>query len=401
MTIFPDIYKKKDELTEECIKNWQLAGDAFVRVINSPYRICPLGAHIDHQGGQVLGMTIGAGTLLAFAPQSDGQVRLKSRNYPGELVFNLKETPEPVAGDWRIYPIAAAHALQEKYELKNGVAGLLDGMLPGCGLSSSASVLLAYLYAFAKANDLELEKWEYVELNRTAENKYIGLKNGILDQSSIVFGKKDTLVQIDTRERKVSFHKDSDAADGYRLLVIFSGHYRELTVSGYNNRVDECREASAWLAEQGGLGKAERLSDIPQAVFDAQKDNMPSVLRKRAEHYFSESNRVQAGLEAWNGQDIKKFGALMNQSCLSSINSYESGTEAIHELHTIVSSEPGVYGSRFMGGGFGGCVVGLVDPAFGETAVENVWKKYIAKFPEIETKACIRLTHSDDGMRLI
>ena len=106
----------------------------------------------------------------------------------------------PTGSFWGSYPQAAALALQEKYRLAKGVVGLIDGMLPGCGLSSSASVLLAYLHAFAAANDIELTPWDYAHLTRRAENKYIGLNNGILDQTSIVFGRRRHMLYIDTRK---------------------------------------------------------------------------------------------------------------------------------------------------------------------------------------------------------
>ncbi len=200
---FPDIQQQKKTLVDAFSYEQEIPPEK-VSVISSPYRICPLGAHIDHQGGPVLGMTINACTLMAFYTQGDTRVLLKSKNYPGKVDFSLDNIPESPGSFWGVYPRAAALALKEKYVLNHGICGLLDGMLPGCGLSSSASVLLAYLHAFARANELELSSWDYVNLTRRAENKYIGLNNGILDQTSIVFGEKGHLLHIDTVDKTVA-----------------------------------------------------------------------------------------------------------------------------------------------------------------------------------------------------
>lgn len=195
---FPDLIQEKAKLTDVFSNEEEISADD-VKVIASPYRICPLGAHIDHQGGSVLGMTINACTLMAFYPRDDSIIVLRSKNYPGKVEFDLRDIPESTGSFWGVYPRAAAMALQEKHTVTMGVTGLLDGMLPGCGLSSSASVLLAYLHAFAAANSIVLQPWDYVHLTRRAENKYIGLNNGILDQASIVFGRRGHLLHIDTR----------------------------------------------------------------------------------------------------------------------------------------------------------------------------------------------------------
>ncbi len=218
---FPDLNQQKVKLIDLFSYEQEIAADQ-ISVIASPYRICPLGAHIDHQGGPVLGMTINACTLMAFYPSDDSFIKLRSKNYPGKVKFDLRNIPESTGSFWGEYPRAAALALQEKYVVERGVVGLLDGMLPGCGLSSSASVLLAYLHAFAAANSIELKPWDYVHLTRRAENKYIGLNNGILDQASIVFGRSGHMLYIDTKREKVSQLPDRLGERHYRILVAYS-----------------------------------------------------------------------------------------------------------------------------------------------------------------------------------
>lgn len=396
---FADVTTEKNKLLEHFPAS--MRGEGEVRVIASPYRICPLGAHIDHQGGAVLGMTINAYTLMAFSGTDDGVVRLQSRNYPGEVVFDLDGNSNGAGSFWGVYPKAAALALKERYGIKKGMTGLLDGMLPGCGLSSSASVLLAYLHALAQVNGLEITPWDYVRLTRRAEKDHIGLNNGILDQTSIVFGKKGRLLYIDTKNEEVRYLPERIAAGAYRLIVAFSGHSRELTTSGYNSRVDECCEAARKLSERAGKETAHLLSDVDYSDFQRFGGELDKNLRRRSSHYFNESRRVAAGVEIWSQGAQKEFGRLMNESCRSSMEQYECGIQPIYDLQQIVSSTRGVLGSRFMGGGFGGCVVGIVKPELAAEAVQTVRESYQKLHPEVAGQAAVYLAHSDDGVRFI
>lgn len=397
---FPDLLQQKQKMID-LFSYGKMMDQNSVSVIASPYRICPLGAHIDHQGGPVLGMTINACTLMAFHPVDDGQVELHSNNYPGKVSFDLDDISESTGSFWGIYPRAAALALKENHPLEHGITGLLDGMLPGCGLSSSASVLLAYLHAFASANTLELSAWDYVNLTRRAENKYIGLNNGILDQTSIVFGKKNHLLHIDTIEKTVTEMEDKRGKKEYRLIVAYSGYSRELTTSGYNSRVDECRLAAGELSRFAGTPIATQLSDVDKKIYEQYGEALEPHIQRRANHFFNESQRVLDGSQAWNNGDIEAFGRLMNESCKSSIEQYECGVPAVCDLQQVVSEAEGVFGSRFMGGGFGGCVVGLVKSSHAARAVEDIQTAYRQLHPEVAEQAMVFLGISDDGVRFI
>lgn len=397
---FPDINQQKARLKESlCL---ECAADPVeVTVVASPYRICPLGAHIDHQGGPVLGMTINAFTLMAFCPSRDSSVRLRSKNYSGNVSFDLNDIPESTGSFWGVYPRAAALALKEAYEIKTGVVGLLDGMLPGCGLSSSASVLLAYLYALAHVNSLHLEPWDLVHLTKRAEQGYIGLNNGILDQTSIVFGQKNHLLHIDTKGEAVSYLADPLGDDQYRIVVAFSGHSRELTTSGYNSRVDECRLAAEQLSRMAGKKTVKMLSDVSVDDYQQFRGSLDPVPARRSSHYFAESQRVFDGIKAWKSGAVEQFGRLMNESCKSSMEKYECGIQPIHDLQQIVSSAEGMFGSRFMGGGFGGCVVGFVKTSHAAAAVQHIKSAYRQLHPEVAGQTAVYLAQSDDGVRLL
>jgi galacturonokinase len=369
-----------------------------IRVVAAPYRISPLGAHIDHQGGPVLGMTINAYTLLAYAPARDDGVHLRSLNYPGRVDFSLSQPDNSAGSFWGRYPQGAALALKQVYAIQTGIDGLVMGHLPGGGLSSSASVLLAYLQALADANAIRPEPWELVSLTQQAENVHIGLKNGILDQSSIVFGQTGRLLHIDTVTPRVDALELPKAADAFRILVAYSGFSRELTTTGYNSRVSECREAARLLSAYGEDTPAHQFADVKEAIFEAHGRKLPAHLYRRARHFFNEQQRVASGVDAWQRGDMGTFGRLMNASCQSSIEDYECGSQPIHDLQQIVSQTRGVFGSRFSGGGFGGCVVALVAFQEATDAAQEIRIAYQRRHPEVAEATCVYLADSVCGL---
>ena len=359
-----------------------------IRQIFMPYRICPLGAHVDHQGGHVLGRIINTGTVLVYVPLEEPEIQLASTNFPDPITFSIGVDVQP--DHWARYAQAAALALNQEYPLSKGFAGVSSGTLIGAGLSSSAAVGLAYLQALADVNNLYLSDTDLVELDYQLEHAHLGLKNGILDQSSILFGQKNALVYIDTRFRQMQLIPDPPQTEEVGWLIVHSGVNRELTKGGgYNKNVLECREAAAWLAPDAVV-----LSDVPQEVFVNHANGMPQNLRHRANHYFGEVARVSDGVKAWAENDVPRFGQLMNASCASSIHEYGSGQEEIIALHEIVSGATGVYGSRFSGAGHGGVVIGLVDRKLAETAAAEIMQTYSQLFPSLAQNAAVFLVEN-------
>ena len=165
--------------------------------IYSPYRVCPLGAHVDHQHGLVTGFAINKGVDLWFNVREDAHVHLASRSFEGEVDFELDAPTQVKEHHWGDYARGAKYALRKRFELKRGVDGVIQGSLPVGGLSSSAAVLIAYVMAFAKANGITLQPFEVVQIASEAEREYIGLNNGLLDQACIALGKKDGLLFLD------------------------------------------------------------------------------------------------------------------------------------------------------------------------------------------------------------
>lgn len=370
------------------------------RVVISPYRVCPLGAHVDHQHGPVLGMAIDLATRLAFAPAPDATVRLESAGFPGELRFDLGAPPSSTSG-WQRYACASASALREHLPARpRGLVGTLAGDLPGSGLSSSASLLIALLWALAHVNDLALAPDELVRLARRAENEFVGVGSGVLDPATIVGGRRGQLLEIDTRAVRWRALSAPAGADAVRVLVLFSGRGRALSQTPFNQRVSECRAAARALSDAAGLAPVEALGDLPEAVLAEGLDALPAGLRGRARHFHEERERVRAGALAWSRGDFAGFGRLMSDSCRSSLENYETGSDEQRALQQCLLATPGVLGARFSGAGYGGCNVALVEAGRAESAREQALAAHRAAVPELAPRARAFLVDACDGARV-
>ena len=373
--------------------------------IFSPYRVCPLGAHVDHQHGLVTGFAFDMGVDFWFNPTDDGMVRLKSLTFPGEAEFPINDLVRIKQGHWGDYARGAKYALSKRFTLKRGVEGVIKGSLPIGGLSSSAAVLIAYVMAFAKANDIELKKMEVIKIASEAEREYIGLNNGILDQSCIVLSEKDSLLFLDTETEEYRIIPKNPKMPDFELGIFFSGLTRSLVSSDYNLRVGECKTA-AWnmlaYADQP-LKTLDKtfLRDIPYELYEATRERMPARFARRAEHFYSEYKRVRKGVTAWESGNLELFGALSKQSCESSINNYECGSPELIAIYEIMCELDGVWGGRFSGAGFKGACIALVDPAKKESIREELTRRYLDRFPEYKETFEVHFCKTYDGARFV
>ncbi len=373
--------------------------------IFSPYRVCPLGAHVDHQHGLVTGFAFDKGVDFWFSPTEDGMVRLKSQTFSGDIEFPISDSVRIKQGNWGDYARGAKYALSKRFKLTRGVEGEIKGSLPVGGLSSSAAVLVAYVMALAKANDITLTEMEVIRIASQAEREYIGLNNGILDQSCIVLGKKDALLFLDTDSEEYRVIEKNPKMPEFELGIFFSGLTRSLVSSDYNLRVSECK-AAAWnmlaYTEQP-LKTLDKtfLRDIPKETFEATRDRMPARFARRAEHFYSEYKRVRKGVTAWESGNLELFGQLSKESCESSIHNYECGSPELIAIYEIMSRIDGVWGGRFSGAGFKGACIALVDPAKKEHIREELTHEYLKRFPEYKETFEVHFCKSDDGARFV
>jgi galactokinase len=246
------------------------------------------------------------------------------------------------------------------------------------------------------------------------ENERVGVRCGVLDQASIVLAERDALTLIDcareTHARdKLGAERDEDEEalanekkvdPPFRILLAFSGLREALTSTGYNARVEECREAARRLLRAPGASDAV-LGDVSPDTHAREKTRLPAHLARRAAHFFGEAKRVADGELLWRRGDLRAFGALVTESGVSSVENYECGCAPMNALRAIVCATRGVFGARFSGAGFRGCVVGLVDAAEAEAAAKSVREAYSAAFPELAGDARVELAGTGDGARII
>ena len=374
---------------------------AEVAVAAAPFRVCPLGAHVDHQGGLTTAVAIDRGVLLAFLPAPDGAVRVTSSAFAGQVAFSVREPVPPRGagrrgeadaeaeaeeGEWGNYVRGAAAALQAAgHRLERGVVGRLwapQGMAGG-GLSSSAAVGVACLLALEHANGLEVDDRENIDLDRRIENDYIGLRNGILDQTAIIWSRRNRLTLIDCkggRHRRVpedaEVDVDAHPIAGCAWVLAYSGVEAPLQASSlFNDRVQQCQDAARALLDaaapagaedgadadapgpghSGREGAAPILSMVTEAEWEqhaaAALGPEDAPLRRRAAHYFGEQRRVKAGLAAWEAGDLTAFGRLITESGDSSVHNFEVGAPAMADLRQLLLAQ-----GECRGWGWGWCV---------------------------------------------
>ncbi len=369
-----------------------------------PYRVCPIGAHSDHQHGKITGLAIDKGIHIAYSPKRNGVIEMSSLNFEKRAQWHITSTPKEKENDWADYLRGATLALSKRYPLSVGLCGVIEGSLPIGGLSSSAAVIISFLSALTTVNNISLTESEMILVALEAENKYVGVSCGKLDQSCEIYCRKDKLLYLDTLDDSYELIPSSPNMKPYEIAIFFSGVERTLAGSKFNMRVDECKSAAYALMAYEGMeyGKFDGafLRDIPYEVFLKHKDKLPKNWRKRAEHFYSEFHRVQEGAEAWRNGEIEKFGRLSFESGHSSIYNYETGSDELKALYDIMLNTDGIYGGRFSGAGFKGCCMALIDPAFEESIIEKVSKEYLKQFPALSGKFSTHICHSADGVKV-
>jgi galactokinase/galacturonokinase len=373
--------REKSTVSEQC-------------VVVSPYSISPLGADIEAEGGPTLSMAVNAYTLLVFFPNNERTIRLYSINSPGVAEFGLEQIKTAEKNDWGRYAMGAAKVFKERYNADRGFSGALYCTLPGSGLGTSSSECLAYLKAIAHVNNIEPLGWEYAELVRRIENDYLKGSSGTLSSLSVLQGKKDCMIYSDTGSVNITAHPGLKCGQDYNILIAYSGQAVQSAPPDLERRLEETRKATGILTIMAGLRSARKLSQIPAGVFNLNAQRLPEELRPRAEHYFTEAERVEQGILAWN------LGRLMNESCRSRLDKFGSVSPGIQTLYEILRASPRVFGSSFSGGGYGGSVIAFVKADFSKESAADILQKYLKAHPEAQGRAAVYFAQPEGGMRL-
>jgi len=382
---FQEIYKREAEALAFC-----------------PYRVCPIGAHSDANLGKITGLAIDKGIHIAYSPKLNGVVELSSLQFNKRAQFHVRDVPRHKQDDWADYLRGATLKLGERYPLTYGLSGVIEGSLPIGGLSSSAAVALVFLKALCHVNLIQPEPLELILISMAAENDYVGVNSGKLDQSCEVYSKKNHLLYLDTKTDEYELIPTHPQMKPYRIAIFFSGIERTLSGSKFNMRVDEARSAAYALMAYAGMeyGKfpEANLRAVPREIYEQYKERLPETWRRRAEHWYTEQQRVEEGAEAWRRGDLETYGRLSFESGQSSISNWETGSPELKTLYDIMRHTDGIYGGRFSGAGFKGCCMALIDPSFEAEITRQVTKEYLAAFPQLEGKYSVHICESADGL---
>jgi len=366
-----------------------------IQVYFAPGRVNLIGEHTDYNGGYVLPCSLQFGTYLLVRLLNAPMVRFKSMNFPTTAQVCVQIGVNKIGKTWINYPLGVIKEFQKKDIDVKGLALMYNGNIPnGAGLSSSASIEVVTAYAINEITGAGLNKLELIKMSQQAENKFVGMNCGIMDQFAVTMGKKGNAVFLncDTLDYELVplLFKD------YKIVIANTNKRRELADSKYNERRSECDQALHILRS---FKQLKSLGGMSVSEFESvQHELKDPVLKKRVKHVITENNRVLDGIESLKKGNIEQFGKLMVESHNSLKNDYDVSCSELDVMVEEAMKIKGVLGSRMTGGGFGGCTVSLVHNDEIETFMNEVGKNYKLK---TNLEADFYVTEIGDGVKRI
>jgi galactokinase len=347
----------------------------------APGRVNLLGEHVDYNGGVVLPAAIDRKLCLAAAPTSNEVVTLNALDLGEGVSFRLDQVTKrcdvdghPLPG-WALYPAGVAWTLQQAGLHLSGMQAVYTSDIPiGAGLSSSAAVEVAFATTWQALSGWEMDKLSIAKLCQQAENEYVGVSSGLMDQFASACGVEGHVLCFDTRSLEWSSY---DLPPGTAIVIADSGIRRSLTNSAYNDRRAACEQAVELLRKY--LPGINSLRDVSTVELAAYSTFLPDEIERRAEHVVKEIHRVDQAIIALRRGDARMFGGFMFASHKSLRDLYEVSLPELDSLVEIARGLPGIYGARLTGAGFGGCTVNLVEskaaPEFLQSLHEGYYRK--------------------------
>jgi galactokinase len=319
----------------------------------APGRVELLGNHTDYNQGAVLAAAIDRGLTVAGMRRDDDVIKLSSQTLDDSIALSLADLRPQAKARWANYALGVVEQFRAAGHQIGGFDAEVSGDLPaGAGLSSSAAFEVATAGFLMALHDMRLDPLAVTRLCRQAENEFVGVQSGLLDQATSVFGRADQVVFLDCQTEQI---RTIPFPNGVVMVIAQSRGKHDLLESLYNQRRAECVAAARAL----GVGS---LREVTPAQLRSSGAELDPILRKRAAHIVGENERVWRAVEILeSGKSSIEFGALMNASHESSRLNFENSTPELDRLVEIARSEPGVFGSRLTGGGFGGATVTLVE----------------------------------------
>jgi galactokinase len=334
----------------------------------APGRVELLGNHTDYNQGLVLSAAIHLGVTVRARKDNSNRITVSSATNGRRVAIDIQRLERLPRESWANYPLGVIQILRQTGFPLGGTTIDIESNLPlGAGLSSSAALEVATAFAFRELYQLPLNSMQIAKLCQQAENEFVGVQCGLLDQASSVFGQTGKAILLDFRT--VTAEPVPLPAEAV-ILLLASGLPHALTGGEYNERREQCARAAALLGVTA-------LRETSTAAVRAAK--MDFAIKRRALHITGENERVGRGIEALRQNDPETFGQLMFESHQSSRDNFENSTPALDCLVEIAKNTPGVYGSRLTGGGFGGSTVSLVSRARAEEIKDSIASQYFQR----------------------
>lgn len=353
------------------------AGEGPIRIFFAPGRVNLIGEHTDYTGGYVFPAALSYGTYAAIRLRPDGRIRLASTSFAKRVEFDVNDVVYRTEDEWANYPKGVIRGFLEQGNRLSGCDMLFHGTIPsGAGLSSSASIELATAVALKTLHHIRESMLELVKMSQAAENQFVGVNCGIMDQFAVGMGKADhaVILKCDTLDYRYAPLQLGD----YQLVITNTNKRRELADSKYNERRQQCEEGFQII--QPHLSSVSSLGDVTPEQWDKVANYVDSpVIRMRLQHVVNENARVLASVKALEKGDLHEFGRLMIQSHESLRDLYEVTGYELDVLFAEARQVKGCIGTRMTGAGFGGCTVSLVHKDATEEFQQSVLRGYQAK----------------------
>ncbi len=362
--------ERKTLVTKEFSQRFKYSPTLWVQ---APGRVDLMGSHTDYNEGFVLTMAIDRETWIALRPRNDRKIRIHSLNLDGDSTFELDNITRDTAVPWTNYVRGVAQVFQDEGCPLKGFDGLIHSTIPfGSGLSSSAALEVATATAFNVLGNLKLETLKLALLCQRAENEFVGMNCGILDQYSSALGEAGCCVVLDCRNLT---HQLASVPEAIRIVICDTSAKRELTGSEYPERRAQCEEGATRLASF--YPDVKTLRDVSFEQFTKHRTDLPEIVTQRSCFIIEENQRVLDLAEALARDDRKAISQLTAASYAGACDLFEIGSSEMEVMIKTMRSGPGVIGARQAGAGFGGCMIAFVEKAKVDAFVEHVRQEYM------------------------
>jgi galactokinase len=343
----------------------EVLGGKPTSLVRAPGRVNLIGEHTDYNDGFVLPMAIDHAVWIALRPCADRRVRVYSLDYKETSDFSLDDLHK--GQGWAEYIKGVAHGLQAAGFQLTGWEGVLGGDVPkGAGLSSSAAVELATARTFSAVSGFPWDAASMAKIGQKAENQWVGVNCGIMDQMVSAAAKAGHALFLDCRSLE---YEHVPLPDGVAVVVMDTSTRRGLVDSAYNERRAQCETAAQFFSVHA-------LRDVSLEEFNAKSGKLEEVVMRRARHIITENQRVLDAVAAMRAGDVHKLGILFNESHASLRDDFEVTNEALNQIVDAAQALPACFGARMTGAGFGGCAVALVDAEQVDTFISVVKEDY-------------------------